>query len=327
MKKVGLLFGGIGNEAEVSIISAKNVAANFDVKKYELVLIYWHKDGHFYHVSDFSLKLKPSQLIREERLADLIDIALPMTHGRYGEDGILQSMFEKNKIKYCGCRVLSSALCMDKAVCKLFLSGHNVPQTKFQSINLRDFSKAELEGIFKLVKKELKFPLFVKPSNSGSSVGVIKVADYSQLAKAIKEANRHDHKIVIEEGLISPREIEVAVLGNGKLTVSRPGELILSKDFYDFDDKYKNNQTGMEIPAKLPAKVEREIINLAKKVYKLCDCRGLARIDFFYKAGKVYLNEVNTLPGFTQFSMYPMLMMKTGLSYKQLLNEIIKFAE
>ncbi len=166
-------------------------------------------------------------------------------------------------------------------------------------------------------------PVYIKPSNSGSSVGITKVADIKDLQKAIKEASRHDGKILVEQGLSGHREIEVAVLGNEDLVISEPGELGLTQDFYDYDEKYKNNRTQVTIPAKIDAKTKQEIKMLAGKAYRLCDCKGFARIDFFLKGKKVYLNEINTLPGFTDISMFPMLMKNMKISYKELINRII----
>jgi len=326
MKKIGLFFGGLGNEAEVSIISAKNVADNFDHKKYKLVLVYWHTDGFFYHIKNFSEIKNPIKKIKETNFAKTFDVALPMTHGRYGEDGILQGIFERFGVQYCGCRVLSSALCMDKAVCKKYLEGQKIRQTKFAAIDLSTLDKYEAEKKITVIQKSFKLPIFVKPANSGSSVGITKVEKMSALKWAIKEASIHDQKIVIEEGVVGLREIEVGILGNNRLTVSRPGELVLSKEFYDYEDKYKKNKTEIKIPAKLSKKEEREIMMIAEKVYRLCDCRGFSRIDFFVAKNKIYLNEINTLPGFTQFSMYPMLMMNMGMSYRNLLNNIIELA-
>lgn len=326
MKKVGLFFGGIGNEAEVSVVSAQNVAANFDHGKYQLVLIYWHKDGFFYQLKNFSEIKKPKKKIQEADFVKIFDIALPMTHGRFGEDGILQAIFERHKIKYCGCRVLSAALCMDKVVCKKYLEGHGISQTKFAVIDLSVMKKDEIKKEIKNIKKSLKLPLFIKPANSGSSVGISNVKNMDALEKAIKEASLHDSKIVIEEGVVKPREIEVGILGNGKLIISRPGELIIPSEFYDYDEKYKNNRTEVNIPAKLRKEEEQKIRKMAEKIYKLCDCRGFARLDFFVSQNKICFNEINTLPGFTQFSMYPMLLMNTGMSYKELISKIIELA-
>jgi len=326
MKKVGLFFGGLGNEAEVSIISAQNVAANFDEKKYKLVLIYWHRDGYFYRVKNFAQLEKPKTKIAESDFAKTFDIALPMTHGRFGEDGILQGIFERYSVKYAGCRLLSSALCMDKAVCKNFLQGHGIVQSKFETIDLNILEKNEVKEKIEKIKNNFKLPIFVKPANSGSSVGITKVEQLDQLEKAIEKAALHDRKIVVEEGIADMREVEVGILGNNQLLVSRPGELILAKEFYDYDEKYKNNKTEVMIPAKLTVKQEKQLRLMAEKIYRLCDCRGFARLDFFVAKNKIYFNEINTLPGFTKFSMYPMLMIDTGMSYKELIKKIIKLA-
>ena len=326
MKKIGLFFGGIGNESQVSIVSARNVAENFDHEKYELVLIYWHKDGFFYVVKDFAETGKPSKRIREEDFKNAFDIALPKTHGRFGEDGILQAIFERYGIKYCGCRVLSSALCMDKAVCKNYLAGHGIRQSKYAVIDFDLFNKKEVELKLQEIENTFKLPLFIKPANSGSSVGITRLTDIKKIKSALKTARLHDHKVVIEEGLPDVREIEVGVLGNGKLNISRAGELIPGKEFYDFEDKYENNKTKIIIPAPLTSNQEREIVMVAENIYRLCGCSGFARLDFFISKNRIYFNEINTLPGFTQSSMYPMLMTSSGLSYKKLINKIIELA-
>lgn len=328
MKKIGLFFGGMGNEAEVSIVSAKNIIKNFDYKRYELKLVYWHKDGLFYFLKNINelKKLNRKSIISQAEFGKKFEIGLLMTHGKYGEDGVLQGILEALKIKYCGCRVLSSALCMDKAVFKKYLAGAGVAQVKFETFDYDLNAPAEIKMLLEKVKNDFKFPLYIKPANSGSSVGITKVEKADRLDRAIKEAAKHDSKIIIEEGLVGARELEAAVLGNDKLIISDPGELILAKEFYDYDDKYKLGQTGTIIPAKLEEKTKAEIISLAKKVYQLCSCSGFARVDFFLKNGKVYLNEINTLPGFTDISMYPMLMMSTGMSYRELINKIIKLA-
>ncbi len=325
MKTVGLFFGGLGNEKEISIISAKNIVKNFDYKKYKLKLIYWHTDGFFYLIKDIN-KINFKSKILPEKFKKIFDIAFLITHGKYGEDGSLQGLFEILKIKYCGCRVLSSSLCMDKAVFKIFIAGQKIPQVKFKVLDFYRQSEKEIEKAKKEIKKEMKLPIFVKPSNSGSSVGITKVTKWDSLNKAIKESFKYDSKVLIEEGLINPKEVEVAVLGNDNLTVSIPGELKLSKDFYDYDDKYKKGEAKQIIPADISEKAKKEIKYLAEKVYRLSDCRGFARVDFFMYKNKIYLNEINTLPGFTDISMYPMLMQNMGLKYKELLNIIIELA-
>ncbi len=325
MKKIGLFFGGMSNETEVSINSAKNIAKHFDYKKYQLVLIYWDKDGTFYLVENIN-KINKKRILPIRDFKKTFDIALPITHGKYWEDWTIQSIFAMQKIKYCWCHVLSSALCMDKSLFKLFLAGYDISQTKFVDIDLQLMSNKDIEKKMKEIKKKLTLPLYIKPSNSWSSVGISKVTKYEQINKAIKDASKHDSKILIEEGLISPKEIEVAIMGNKGLTISEPGELVLVKDFYDYEDKYKNDETIVRIPAKISGTEKQKIQNLTQKVYKLCDCSGFARIDFFIANKKIYLNEINTLPGFTDISMFPMLMTHQGMSYTQLINKIISLA-
>lgn len=327
MKKIGLIFGGMSDEATVSVISARNIARNIDRKKYKLILFFWGKNGKFYLVKNIDrINRSAKCVVSSAKIVAMVDAALPLTHGRYGEDGSLQGLLETLKIKYCGCRVLSSALCMDKAVFKIFVAGQNIRQTEYKVLDYTVQNKNEILKIFRLIKKDLKLPVYVKPANSGSSVGITKVEKWPNLQKAINVARRHDSKIVIEQGLEQPREIEVAVLGNEKLIISAPGELKLAKDFYDYDDKYKKGEAKQIIPANLPSGIKKEIVGLTKKIYRLCDCRGFARVDFFLHQGRIYLNEINTLPGFTGISMYPMLMKNSGVSYKQLINKIIELA-
>lgn len=327
-KRVGLFFGGLSNEAEISIISARNIIKAFDYKKYDLVPVYWHRNNKFYILenADDLIGISEKNEINTGDFSKLFDVALPITHGKYGEDGALQGLLEIQKVPYCGCRVLSSSLCMDKAVFKTFLAGYKINQVKFDFIDLREKKLSDVEAWMEGIKSNFELPVYIKPSNSGSSVGITKVTDFKNLKKAIREAARHDDKILVEQGLENPREIEVAVLGNDELTISEPGELVLDGAFYDFDEKYKNNRTQVAIPASLKAKTREEIRTLAEKVYHLCDCKGFSRVDFFVSNNRVYLNEINTLPGFTDISMFPMLMKSTGISYKNLINHIIKLA-
>lgn len=329
MKAIGLFFGGLSNEHEVSIASAGNVVKNFDYKKYKLTLIYWRKrDGCFYHVGDIKkLQSTANKRVRLEDFRNIFDIALLMTHGRYGEDGVLQGLLESQKIKYCGCRVLSSALCMDKGIFKILMSANNIRQVKYGVLNYWACNSAEIKKELKKIKGILKFPLYVKPANSGSSIGITRVTKPANLSAAVSTALKHDYKIVIEEGLNSPKEIEVAVLGNKKLIVSRPGELRLAKDFYDYEDKYKKGEAQAIVPAKITPAQTKTIRKMAEKIYRLAGCQGFARVDFFIDRGRVYINEINTLPGFTDISMFPMLMMDSGLSYRQMLNKIISLAQ
>ncbi len=327
-KRVGLFFGGLSNEADISVISATNIARKFDRKKYDLVLVYWHRDNRFYLLKDMDGITDSSEKV-EIQAGDFLkhfDIALPITHGRYGEDGALQGLLEIQKVPYCGCRVLSSSLCMDKGVFKTFLAGHQINQVPFDFIDLRGKKPSAVDQWLDNIKDRLELPVYIKPANSGSSVGITKVTDFKNLKKAVSEAARHDDKIVAEQGLAKAREIEVAVLGNDQLTISEPGELVLEGAFYDFEEKYKKNRTQVAIPADLDGDTKEEIRTLTEKAYRLCDCKGFARVDFFVADNRVYLNEINTLPGFTDISMFPMLMKSAGIGYKNLITKIIKLA-
>lgn len=327
-KTVGLIFGGLSNEAEISIISARNIIKAFDRVRYRLVLVYWHTDNRFYVVdgAEDLTRLSKQNRIDVADFSTRFDVALPITHGKYGEDGALQGLLEIQRVPYCGCGVLSSSLCMDKAVFKTFLAGQKIRQVDFDFIDLRGKKRSDVDRWLAAIEGRFKTPVYVKPANSGSSVGVHKVTDFGNLRKAVRDAARHDDKILVEEGLVAPRELEVAILGNDSLTVSEPGELVLDGAFYDFDEKYRKNRTRVEIPARIDARTARRIKALAEKAYRLCDCRGFARIDFFMKDGTIYLNEINTLPGFTDISMFPMLMKHAGIRYRDLINAIIKLA-
>jgi D-alanine-D-alanine ligase len=323
MKTIGLLFGGPSNEHEVSIKSARNIVANFPYQKYKLALIYWDKKGVFYIVKDVNKLGVNMKKISLEDFRKVFNIALLMTHGKYGEDGVLQSLLESQNIKYCGCHALSSALCMDKGLFKQYLSGQNVNQVKFIVLDYNLETDKEINAKISKVKANFKLPIYVKPANSGSSVGITKVESYSRISQALEGALKHDNRIIIEAGLVNPREIEVAVLGNSSLDISRPGELHLAKDFYNYDDKYKLGEAKVVIPADISKKQSREITSLAKRAYKLCACSGFARLDFFISKNKIYLNEINTLPGFTDISMYPMLIADQEISYQDLIKKII----
>lgn len=328
MLKVGLFFGGPGNEAEVSLLSAANVIKNFNYKKYQLVLIYWHKSGQFFKLKNLeeikSVKAQKNLIIMD--LRKHFDVALLMTHGRFGEDGVLQGILESQALPYSGSKVLSSALCMDKTLFKMLMHSANLPQLSFFAIDYQRDTMSLQKEIIARAQKKLSLPVYVKPANSGSSVGISKINNWRYLKSALVEAKKHDQKVIIEQGLVAPREIEVAILGNDKLLVSRPGELKLQQDFYDYEEKYKKGRTEMIIPAHINKQQELKIITMAQKAYRLADCRGFARVDFFLKDKKIYLNEINTLPGFTDISMYPMLMVNKGINYQQLINRLIELA-
>jgi len=326
MKTVGLFFGGPSNEHEVSINSAKNIVKNFPAAKYKLALVYWDKQGYFYLVKDINKLKKFRKKINLEDFKKLFDLVLPITHGQYGEDGVLQSLLESQKIKYCGCRALSSALCMDKGLFKTYLLGHKINQVKFLVLDYELDNNKTLALKLSQVRRNFKLPLYIKSANSGSSVGITKVENFSKIQFALKEALKYDNKVVIEEGLVKPKEIEVAILGNKELKISQPGELELAKDFYNYDDKYNLGQAKVIVPANISRAQAKEIKILASQVYKLCACSGFARVDFFIARNKIFVNEINSLPGFTDISMYPLLMTANGLSYQKLIEKILQLA-
>ncbi|MCC6639433.1 D-alanine--D-alanine ligase [Candidatus Falkowbacteria bacterium] len=326
-KRIAIFFGGMGNEAGVSVVSAKNIYANIDRTKYVPLLIFWRKDGQFSIIPSFDVvtseSLKTATL---HEIKSKCDVAFLITHGKYGEDGVLQAMLEAVHIQYTGSKVLGSALCMDKAAFKDIIKNTGIPQVPYVYFDTKIHGNNEQKVLVNNFIKKYTFPYFVKPSNSGSSVGVTKVKSRSQLQSAIKEALKHDSIVIIEKGLQSPREVEVGVLGNDKLIISPAGELVLVSDFYSFDDKYVKDEAQQVVPTKLSSIVQKQIQLLAKQLYQLGHCSGFARIDFFVVGTKVYFNEINTLPGFTNISMYPMLMKAAGVDYKDLISEIIELA-
>ena len=263
-----------------------------------------------------------------------IDVIFPVLHGSGGEDGTIQGMFEILNIPYVGSKVLGSSICMDKAYTKIIFEKAKINQANYVYIRKNkekyilveeDFSEEELdlnEIINKIIKK-LEFPMFIKPSNSGSSVGINKVNNIDELKNAIKYAELFDNKILIEEG-IEGKEIECAILGNEEIEASILGEIIPAEEFYSYDAKYNNKESKTIIPANLDTDTSKEVRKIAKKAYKATDCRGFARVDFFVdKNNKIYINEINTIPGFTEISMYPKLWEASGT---ELLDKLINYA-
>ena len=328
MLKVAVIYGGMSTEHDVSIVSGKNVMDNLDKSKYEIYPIMITKEGKWLDKRDREIK-DVFKLLRE------MDVVFPVLHGLYGEDGTLQGMLEMAKVPYVGCKVLASSVCMDKVYTKIVFEKAKIPQAKYVYIkneniyvdeNL-DELKMENDEIINLVTEKIGFPVFVKPSNSGSSVGVNKANDGAELIKALNEASIYDRKVLIEEAIIG-KEVECAVLGNKEIEVTTVGEIKSAEDFYSYDAKYKNAKSKTVIPAEISNEKIEEIKNLAKKAFKAVDGSGLSRIDFFVQeqTEKVYINEINTLPGFTEISMYPKLWENAGLSYKELLDRLINLA-
>jgi len=257
-----------------------------------------------------------------------VDVVFPVMHGPHAEDGTIQGLLELANIPYVGCDVLSSSTAMDKAMAKVIFASFGLPQGQYKVI-LKHQLQEDLETVVREVEEEFSYPVFVKPANMGSSVGITKAHNREKLIEGLREAAKYDRKIVIEE-YINGREIECAILGNNEPQASVLGEIVPSSEFYDYHAKYQDGgKSVLIIPANLSDEKVQEIQKLAIKAYRALDCSGLARADFFVdrENGKVYLNEVNTMPGFTQISMYPKLWEATGISYSKLINRLIELAQ
>jgi len=256
-----------------------------------------------------------------------LDVVFPVMHGPYGEDGTIQGLFEMANIPYVGSGVFASAAAMDKLMAKTIWEKWELPQVNYLGVRKASWDK-DPERIISMVGEEFSMPVFVKPANLGSSVGISKVKHPKELKEAIDLAYKFDDKIIIEDG-IDAREIEVAILGNGDdLVISPPGEVHVGGEFYDFYDKYVNNVSKTQIPAELASDQAQSIKKVARLAYQALDCAGLARIDFFVErnSGKIFLNEINTIPGFTKISMYPKLMEAAGIPYPDLVDQLIQLA-
>ena len=339
MKKlltVALLFGGRSAEHDISIISARAIHHNLDRKKYRVLSIYINKQGRWKLVSS---PVAPAAALRSghsfsflpwssrvDQPAVRADVYFPVLHGPFGEDGTIQGLLEMADVPYVGAPVLASALGMDKAVFKNLLSRLGLPVVPYLVVYEEDW-KDNLRQVEKQALAEIGLPLFVKPANLGSSVGISKVKNRKQLTPAIRLAFRYDRKILIEKA-ISGREIECSVLGNERPRASLPGEVIPYREFYDYADKYLEGKTRFRIPADLPPGLVRRFQELAIASFRAIDACGLARVDFFLEAktNKIYINEINTIPGFTEISMYPRLWEVSGLSFSRLLDRLITLA-
>lgn len=343
-KRVAVLFGGVSSEHEVSCLSASSVIRNIPKDKYEVVCLgitkagSWHLyDGPVENIADGSWEkspaLRPAFLSPDALVHGIsagnesirVDVVFPVLHGKNGEDGTMQGLFQLAQLPYVGCDTLSSAVCMDKGVTNTLLEAAGIGQAKFVWFFSRDYNK---ESVVKNIQEKLGgFPVFVKPANAGSSVGITKVSNEDGLDAAIATAAHEDKKIVIEEN-IDGQEVECAVLGNDDPVASVVGEIAPSAEFYDYDAKYVSGTSQLYIPAHIKDETAEAIRMAAVKAYRMLGCEGLARVDFFVRKsdGAVLLNELNTLPGFTSISMYPKLFEACGIFYGELLDKLITLA-
>jgi D-alanine-D-alanine ligase len=330
MLKLLVVFGSQSSEHEISCISAGNILENIDLNKYTVTKLGINKAGEWFKFKGSNKSIKSNSWINEKENLEVVkdviglikehDVAFPVLHGKFGEDGTIQGLFELCEVKYVGCGVLASAVGMDKEFTKILASLKSVPIVPYQA-----FSKGQEVILDKSIVGD--YPLIVKPSNAGSSYGVTKVSNEEELMKAVEHAFLYDKKLLIEK-FIPAREIELAVLGNVDLIISEPGEILSAHELYDFDAKYNNADSRVVIPADLKKEEIDRLKSYSEKVYRGINGRGLSRIDFFIskKDGEIYFNEINTLPGCTDISMYPKMMECSGISYKELIDKLIELA-
>ena len=333
--RVGVIFGGRSGEHEVSLRSAESVIRSLDPSKYEVVPIAITHEGRWLGTRDAMKLLSPGEAIQaalktgepmavvpEPQRNGAVDVFFPIVHGTYGEDGTIQGLLELAGVPYVGAGVLGSAVGMDKDVMKRLLREAGLPVGDFWVTRAKD-----IEAFIREFGKELPYPVFVKPANLGSSVGITKAHNAGELPAAIAFAAEFDRKIIIEKG-IDAREIEISVLGNDELKASIPGEIIPSREFYDYQAKYVDDDSRLIIPAPLSEQQVRQAQDLAIRSFQALDCSGMARVDLFLEkpTGKFLVNEINTLPGFTSISMNPKLWEATGLAYPDLVDRLITLA-
>jgi D-alanine-D-alanine ligase len=346
--RIGLIFGGRSGEHEVSLMSARSVLSVLDPTKYDVIQIGITPSGQWLSGEDVLGKFergKPAglqtvvvlpdpsapgvHLLREkvlEKSSD-VDVFFALLHGTFGEDGTIQGLFEMAGAPYVGAGVLGSSVGMDKALFKDVLRAHEIPSVD-SVLALRAEIEKDLEAVVRRAEAMSDYPIFTKPANLGSSVGVTKCRSRSDLQEGLMEASLYDRRVLIEHGVANAREIEVSVLGNDDPRASVPGEVLPSREFYSYEAKYVDGTSGLVIPASLPAEVTQMVQDLALRAFKAVDAAGMARVDFLLDkdSQKLYLNELNTIPGFTKISMYPKLWEASGIPYATLVDRLIELA-
>jgi D-alanine-D-alanine ligase len=349
--RVGVIFGGKSAEHEVSLNSAQNVMRALDKNKYEVVPIGISKDGQWLLRGDPLQVLTGGQtslpkllesgyqivddlstgreVIPGSHAASLpdVDVIFPVLHGPFGEDGTVQGLLELADIPYVGAGVMSSAVGMDKAAMKDLFRSHDLPTPEYLVIKRHEWKRTP-DRVAEAVAREIGYPCFVKPANMGSSVGVNKVRHAAELAHALSDAALYDRKFLVEQAVPEAREIECSVLGNDDPIASIPGEIVPGHEFYDYEAKYIDDSSQLLIPAPIDPALAQQVRDVSIKAFLAVDCAGMARVDFLLSrvTGKLYLSEVNTIPGFTRISMYPKLWEASGLSYSELIDRLIELA-
>ncbi len=356
-RRVGVIFGGRSGEHAVSLASARSVMAAIDRDKYEVVPIGITQEGRWLTAGDPLATLlaetapdapAAGEAVRQTSLArgrdnnsgghelvpgatggrfPMLDVIFPVLHGPFGEDGTIQGLFEMAGTPYVGSGVLASSLAMDKLAARAAFAAHSLPQIAYQGLTRRAW-EADPVTIMTELEAALGFPMFVKPANLGSSIGISKARDRAQLAAALDEAARYDRRLLVERAVPHAREIECSVLGNDAPIASVPGEIVPCNEFYDFAAKYVDGRSQLLIPAPIPRETTERVQQLALAAFRAVDAAGLARVDFLLNGvtGELFLGEVNTMPGFTAISMYPKLWEASGISYEELVDRLIELA-
>lgn len=345
-KTIAVLFGGVSSEHDISTVSAKCILSNIYKEKYNLVLVGITKEGEWFLFND-DINMLPNDewlnskslkkafispdtsihgIVTEDGEQIYIDAVFPVLHGKNGEDGTIQGLFQLAQIPFVGCDATSSGVCMDKGITNAVFDAVGIKQAKWTAFSEYEYRKVP-DKYIENAAEMLSFPIFVKPANAGSSVGISKAANAEELKKGIEIAFKEDKKVVLEE-FIDGFEVECAVLGNENPIAAEVGEILAAADFYDFDAKYNNPDSQTLIPARLSEEKRNEIRSIALKAYKALGCEGLSRVDFFVRkdSGEVLLNEINTIPGQTPISMYPKLFDAVGITYPELIDRLIELA-
>ncbi len=346
--KVAVLFGGRSGEHDVSLMSARSVLSVLDPNKYEVTQVGITREGKWLtganvvekFASEKNEGLEPAIVspdpsetglfvLRGEKLEKLtdVDVYFPVLHGTFGEDGTLQGLFEMADAAYVGAGVTGSSVGMDKGIFKDVMIANGIPVVDTLVVSRAEIER-DMDEVICKAEAVSGYPLFTKPANLGSSVGVTKCNNRSDLQEGLHEASLFDRRVLIQHGVKDAREIEVSVLGNDDPQASVPGEILPSREFYSYESKYIDGTSGLLIPAQLPAEVSEMIRDIAVRAYRAIDCSGMARVDFFVEkdTNRIHLNELNTIPGFTQISMYPKLWEASGLNYPQLVDRLIELA-
>lgn len=338
---IALFFGGRSAEHEVSLLSARSIYQAFNQEKYNIFPVAISKKGFFNSLEKSKEillgdkkkvpELKRDNILPQEVLQFLekeVDLVFPVLHGPYGEDGKIQGFLDTLNIKYIGCDLTSSAVGMDKAVMKQIFSFYNIPQSDFEILKKDEYNSQKTADLFANFAENLGLPFFIKPANMGSSIGISQVENLASFKNALQEAFRYDKKLIIESS-IQGREVESAVLGTANdIKVSTAGEIISTHDFYDYQAKYEDQSTELIIPADISPASQQKIKELSLKAFKAVGAEGISRLDFFVneEQDQILVNEINTMPGFTKFSMYPLLFKESGITYTELLDKLVELA-